>query len=232
MWWILACATVGTLQTADTVGLGRAQVAVEPSLWSVGYEGLGVTLPSAGLAARYGLSPGFDLGVRIGTSGTELLAKGQIVRGPPFSLALAGSVGGYGFGIGEQEVSFLVSQAGPIAGVWIGEHQLVIGPKVHDWAAFGSLAGVDASGHVLSVGTSVGVAFRVAPRVRVVPEGAWVMPVWAAGETSLTGEGGGTAIGPGGLVSQYGVALLFDVGKAPTRDGNGRSPPRSAARAR
>jgi hypothetical protein len=213
MLWLLACATVGTMQTADTVGRGRTQVGVEPAAWSAGVEGVGITLPYGGISARYGIHEHVDLGLRLGTGGTELMGKWQLVKAPAFSLAVQGSVGGYGFGIGGTDLGFVVAQAGPIAGFNLGPHQIVVGPKVHDWSAFGEVGKISANGHVLSLGTSVGVAFRLGPRVRILPEGAWVAPVWMGGDTSFTE--GASGPGMGGVLSQYSLAFLFDLGPMP-----------------
>src|SRR3954468_20751028 len=131
MWWLLACATVGTLQTPDTVGRGRTQIAVEPGLWNAGVHGVGIPLPYMGVSARYGIVDSFDLGLRLGTGGTELMGKWQLVRNPGCSFALSGSAGGYGFGVGDAKAGVLIAQLAPIAGIGIGPHQIVLSPKVH-----------------------------------------------------------------------------------------------------
>jgi hypothetical protein len=57
------------------------------------------------------------------------------------------------------------------------------------------------------------VAFALGPRVKILPEGAWVAPVWMGGDTSFTEEAKGP--GMGGMMTQYTVAFLFDIGPIP-----------------
>ena len=205
------------MRTATPSGRGgKTQISIEPvSLWGASVEGVGFTLPYASVSARYGFHDRFNLGLRLGSGGTELIGGTPtcVKATPAFSLSMQGSVGGWGFGLYQNDIGFLTVQAGPVAGFNLGPHQVVVAPKVHDWSARGSFGKIDAKGHVTSLGTSVGVAFALGPRVKVLPEGAWVAPVWMGGDTSFTEEAAGP--GFGGKMSQYSVSFLFDLGPIP-----------------
>ena len=83
------CATIGTLQTANTLGKGKFQMALEPSAWGA-IGSTTVLVPNVTLAARYGLSPTLDIGGRVGSNGFEINGKLQLT--PPKAPGLVVSI--------------------------------------------------------------------------------------------------------------------------------------------
>lgn len=204
------CATFGTLQRADTLGAGGVQLALEPSLWSGSVAGQRLTLPDTDLALRVGVAENVDLQARIGSTLLELGGKVQLTPKDRerVVLSLAPSASAFVVGAGGESVGFGTIHLPVLVGIGVGEHQLVLAPKVHDIFAFGAGAG----GHVVSVGGSAGVAFRVGRRFSIVPEYARLQPVWISGAAG--GETATEYVGEAGVAfSQVSLALLFDLGK-------------------
>lgn len=204
------CATIGTVQTAGTLGDGDVQVAMEPALW--GHTGTAPFLvPHVNLAVRYGVGERFDVGARFGSSGFEITTKGQVTdpaRDGPI-VSFAPSFGGASVGGGESRLGVVFLQMPVLLGIPVGAgHELVLAPKVHDWYLFAGALGAEADANLLSVGGSVGFAARAGPRFRILPELAVVVPVY--------GNLGGAALGfeeqVGGPVAGSGVMVQATVG--------------------
>ena len=75
------CLTMGTVQTADTLGKGHFQVSAEPGIWGLGARNPNGSIstpsniPHVDAAFRYGVNDRLDLGIRSGFSLIELQAK-------------------------------------------------------------------------------------------------------------------------------------------------------------
>jgi len=166
----LACATIGTLQRAQTVGEGDFEWAVEPGYWGVSSEGSSAYLPYGNISARWGLTDRVDIGGRVGFAGTEFLAKARLTGdASPVVVSVAPAVGGLYAGDG----GFINAQLPVIVDVPIGENALVVAPKL-------STMTVTAGGEyatLWSAGGSVGYALRLSDTVTVLPEFARVWPI-------------------------------------------------------
>ena len=91
------CASIGSMQTADTLGKGNFQFAVEPGVWgatSISEDVDGFAVPHLDFAARYGVSETVDIGARLGSSLAELQTKFLLtdVNDPSKAISLAPSV--------------------------------------------------------------------------------------------------------------------------------------------
>jgi hypothetical protein len=97
-----------------------------------------------------------------------------------------------------------MAQLGVLVGLPLGEHELVLSPKVHDYFSM-----TPSFSHLVSVGTGVGVALRAGESLQVVPEVTVLLPL----NQFFAGTPGATVPGvfgaQSGLLAQVGVALLF-----------------------
>lgn len=199
---LTGCATVGTFQSADTLGKGGRQFGLEPSIWWP-YNGEDTPLPNVGMTARWGVANEADVGFRLGTSGLEILSKFGVVQGPTaVTVSVAPSVGGLYVPYKDVRAGVIGGQVPVLIGVNVRRHELVLSPKVHTWYLLG---GEDRE-FAINLGGSVGFAFRLGKRVEIIPEAVAVVPVksWPLGEEPVA------LVQPGdGLMLQGGVALLF-----------------------
>lgn len=193
---ILASGCMSTpVQRAETLGEGDFAVGIEPGVSGFAGGGVGGFLPAFNLSGRYGVTDRFDLGARIGSSVYEVQAKIMLTdrdAATPISIAPATTFaafggGGAGAGFGMVKIPVLI-------GIPVGESQLVLGPMINNFIAFGSGEGTTAGGYALEVGTSVGFNGRVGPGLAIHPEfgmGYAVMGAASAnGENASAGGGG------------------------------------------
>jgi hypothetical protein len=210
------CATFGTMQTAETVGRGRVQMGLEPSVWQVGVEGAGsLALPSVGVSARVGITDTVDIGGRIGSSGPEVMAKVQVTDPERTDLAVsvAPSVAAFGIGVSGVSTTYVAVQVPVLVGLAVGPHQVVLGPKVHVSSSFARVSDSTASAQLVGIGSSFGFAARLGPRITLLPEVALVKPVYVSG--SIDGSTGDLLGGTGidVLYSQFSLGVLIDFGE-------------------
>ena len=196
---LIGCATVGTVQTAETLGAGAYEVALEPSVAGAGSGGEASYWPSVGVSGRYGVTDGVDVGARVSASGLALGGRFAL-RGPEdgVTVVLAPSVGGRPLvGYGELSLPLLVGV--PMR----GGDQLVLGPKLYStwWAGDRSLD-IEGFGMLWGGGT-VGYAARVVPGLRLLPELGLALPI--AGGEELYG-----AIEGPPLMAQFSVGVLHN----------------------
>ncbi|MBN1336557.1 MAG: hypothetical protein JXB39_11420 [Deltaproteobacteria bacterium] len=184
---LTGCATVGTFQTADTLGTGAFQVGLEPSWWGVAATGEAAGFLHGGVSARYGVNDRLDVGGRIGSSGLEMLFKVQLTDpqsgGPIVSIAPSG--GGFGALGAGGGAGLLAFQVPVILGFpTSGGSQFVLAPKVHEYLILAGTSDDSASLSLTSLGASVGYAARLGPGFRLLPEVAFVYPVLGAADAS------------------------------------------------
>jgi len=180
---VSGCATIGTVQTARPIGRGAVQVGVEPSLWGV--EGRG-WVPAGNISARYGLTRGWDVGARVGTGGLGLSTKLALTdpRDERFAVALAPTVGSFGFRVLGIRAHSLHAQLPLLVGIGIGRrHELIVAPMIAAWQ-LGGRAGPSRS-TVVGAGGTLGLSVRVAPNLRLLPELGLVVPVTGHANTSV-----------------------------------------------
>lgn len=184
------CATLGSFQSADTVGKGQWEVAVEPSLWGGSSSGSVAAVPHLAVSGRYGASDRVDVGARMLGNGLDGTIK--VLLTPPDSdgvvVSLAPTAGGL-FALGGAAI-FNASLPVLVGIPTSDASQLVIGPRVVGIAG----VTVDESDALLLVGSSLGYYASLGGRFAIVPELSVVAPV--------TGEGSGVLlqIGVGGVL--------------------------------
>ncbi|WP_375769271.1 hypothetical protein NR798_47650 [Archangium gephyra] len=206
------CAAMGTLQTADTVGAGKTR-------WSAQVMAQGVTdggedsvpLPRVAVEVRHGLSERVEVGARASTFGLEVSGKVELVesRGSPWAVSLAPVVGvqqltmrfDRAMAYSEQRYAAL-----PVLVGWasVGGSQLVLGLRP-TWLYFPRVLSTPAE-NAFALGGSLGYAFPVGSRVRLMPEVAVMLPVGPLPTT--------TAMRTEGLKPhvQLGMAVMLDSG--------------------
>jgi len=209
----VGCATMGTLQTAQTTGEGNFELAVEPSL--VAYtstDGGGAGLGYLNISGRYGVSDRVDIGARVGSSGAELMAKFSLTdpaKRDGVRIAVAPSGGGFFIGGGGGAAGTFAFQIPVIFDIPVGGGSaLVLAPKLHDWIVAAGTGDGGGVASILSLGASVGFSARLGPKFRLLPEVAALMPfAGAAGSNGSGTTSAGLDVGVVGL--QFSVGLLF-----------------------
>ncbi|WP_343073237.1 hypothetical protein [Pyxidicoccus fallax] len=220
--------SVSHVQTADTLGSGKFQFAVEPGVGGAAVidsdvGGGSIYYPHIDLAARYGVSDGVDLGVRFGSSLVELQSKFLLTdsRDPNKAISLAPSVTGMFLGTGDEgddaSISYVNLSLPLLVGFKTsGGSEFVLGPRVSGTRISGSALEDGAAVNILSVGASVGYALRVTEGFRLMPEVGVSMPV--LGEVNTTQTDSEVASGFGGGFVQFKLGFLFGGGRPINRD--------------
>lgn len=216
--WQAGCASLGSTQTADTVGAGRLQVGVEPGVTALpraSNERPSLT-PLVDVSLRYGAAERLDLGLRVGQSGLGLETKVMLTpRAWPVLVSLAPTLSAKLEPAGEPVA--LVGQTFGAAlpllvGVRLGPHQLVLGPRVQGFVFLPNDAAATPF-RVLMAGGSLGVAVRVSRAVAVMPELAVLLPLAQRGDAPLLGAGAPVQLRVGFLLG--GPAPLFTAVHTP-----------------
>lgn len=225
------CASVSHVQTADTLGAGRFQFAIEPGLLGAAVLGGEENVAAAGyvphfdMALRYGVSERVDLGVRVGSSLAELQTKFLLTQpnDPVKAISLAPSISGASFGSGtsvdgeELSSSYLNVAVPLLVGFKTkGGSELVLGPRAIWTRVSGDVGNEGAAVNILSVGASVGYALRVTEGFRIMPEVGLSFPV--VGEVNSTSSDSEAIAGFNGGFAQFKLGFLFGAGR-PVRRG-------------
>jgi hypothetical protein len=223
------CVSVSHVQTADTLGSGKFQFAIEPGVGGAAIidtdSGTGGSLyyPHVDLAARYGVSDGVDLGVRFGSSLVELQSKFLLTdsQDPNKAISLAPSVMGVFIGSGADETEGSLSYVNVAVPLLVGfktrgGSEFVLGPRITGTRLSGSALEDNAAVNILSVGASVGYALRVTEGFRLMPEVGVSVPVLGEVNTSQTDSE--VASGFGGGFVQFKLGFLFGGGRPIHRD--------------
>ncbi|XXF77150.1 hypothetical protein P2318_29465 [Myxococcaceae bacterium GXIMD 01537] len=210
------CIAVGSMQTADTLGQGNFQFAVEPGVWGVAAianDVEGAVLPHVDFAARYGLTDTVDIGARFGSSLLEIQSKFLLTdpNDPGKAISLAPSIAGIFVGAGEGVGGYANVALPLLIGLKTGGgSEFVLGPRINNTIVFAGGDGNTGIGNSLSVGASVGYAARVGEGFRVMPEISMLVPLVQS--ISVNGESDAAAGFAGGLI-QFKVGLLFGGGR-------------------
>ena len=206
------CASMSNVQTADTLGKGNFQAAIEPGLWG-GASTAGVAaIPHVDASVRFGVSDRVDLGVRAGSSFLEFQSKFMFTD--PANPLLAGSIaptlGGI-FASSSAQSSTGSSNAQGIFNLGVpvlvgfklhGGHQIILGPRVQTLFVFGA----GQSSVILGLGSSVGFAWRLTDNFILLPEVSAVYPVVGGDSTSTIFR---DLIAGGGTFVQFKLGILF-----------------------
>ncbi len=205
------CMAIGAVQTAQTLGEGNYEVAIEPGAYGVAAGGENYTTFSMNVGFRFGVTDRFDIGGRVGTTLGEVQTK-FLLSDPDndsFALSIAPAIGGFGFGTGVGSVGVLNIPVPVLIGFKFGDHELTLGPRIQNLILFGSASAgsTDASAgvYVLMAGGSVGFAAQLGSRFRLLPEIAVAAPIFG----SASGSAGGASSSSSGLVTEVGGLLYM-----------------------
>jgi hypothetical protein len=201
------CASISSVQSADTLGRGNLQGAIEPGLWGGTSSRSGVqVIPHVDGAVRFGVTDRVDLGVRAGMSFLELQTKFLLTEpgNPRLAMSLAPTVGGiFSSGGGNTQEGIFNAAVPLLIGVkFAGGHQLILGPRAQGFliVANGSLT------PIVAVGSSVGFLWQVGDNFGLLPEVAVLVPVVGAATTSqLLFQG----LNTGAAFVQFKLGLMF-----------------------
>ncbi|TQF15345.1 hypothetical protein FJV41_13910 [Myxococcus llanfairpwllgwyngyllgogerychwyrndrobwllllantysiliogogogochensis] len=218
------CVSVSHVQTADTLGAGKFQIAIEPGVGGaavIGESGAaGVYYPHIDLAARFGVTERLDLGVRFGSSLAELQSKFLLTTpdDPNLAISLAPSVMGVFVGNDDAAVGSYVNLAVPLLVGFktAGGSELVLGPRVSATRIAAGSSTENAAVNLLSVGASVGYALRVTEGFRLMPEVGISVPI--VGEFNTTDSSSELGAGFEGGFVQFKLGFLFGRGRSIRRD--------------
>ena len=199
------CASMATMQTANTLGEEKMQVGLETTYQRFGDSNNGFAYPHLNVAVRYGVTDSIDVGGRIGQSGTEFMAKFQLTdKASSTVLSLAPSVGGFALGADDETLTSLYYQVPLLVGFsTTGGSQLVLGPKIQHWLLMGGGGTVG----LLNVGATVGYAAKIGNSFWLMPEVGAFYPLAVHGSSS---NGGDIAVGEvEGSILHFGLGMLF-----------------------
>jgi hypothetical protein len=223
---LAGCPTFSNLKTARALDEGEFQFTVAPEIGVVsipsanGVAGNAYPLPQLELAARYGVTDGFDIGAKVWIAGFELDTTISLLRGG-FDLALAPGVGFFGISGSSSNSDGSNASGGfyeiPVylpllAGVNFGwGHQFVFGVEAIPTFVLANASSdgtsASASSVQLFLGGTVGVSFRIASSFRIMPELNLYVPVFGA---SSDNPGSISAFGNSGvIIFQGGLGFSF-----------------------
>lgn len=124
----VGCASLSSLQTADTAPPGQARFAAGIGARS----NVDVVTPQLTMQWRYGVRDNADLGFTIGSSGLLLDGKYRLVDRPRFKLALRAGLGGLPPVLGG--ATFAYADPGAILTIRFGEKSMSFAPSGLLWA--------------------------------------------------------------------------------------------------
>ena len=214
---LLACASVGSVQTANTVGRGNLQISAEPGAQFLGGKSGLQLYPHLDVAVRYGFTDRLDLGLRAGWSFLEAQAKYLLTSPGSTRLAIsfAPNVGGViltSNSVSVDPLGGILSAATPfLFGIGIGAHQLVLGLRSQHFIFIGGPS--TRPMYMLAVGGSLGFALRFSDALTLLPELAAVWPVSGGLPVTYSGDGVHAdylygAVGTG--IFQFKLGFLLD----------------------
>lgn len=203
--FLCGCPSVSTMGMARTLDQGHGQLmmaaeAVDyPLSTSVDGTPNRYVLPQVELAGRYGLTDRLEIGGKAWLLGAGADLKIGVVRSEDMQrgvdVSIDPGISYLGINIGEGDASLVTLTLPVLVGInFGGGHQLVLGPKVVASRA-GSTGAFSTSA---SAGGSLGIAFKLMPNLRLLPEVAMTIPVYE----SVPG-----ATMPGPYV-QFGLGML------------------------
>lgn len=218
------CASVGNVQRADTLGKGNFQVGIEPGVQMVVAGAAVLPYPHLDGSVRFGITDGVDLGVRAGFSFLEAQGKFLVTRpgAPGTIVSIAPTFGGIFLGAGGAGAGLLHFAVPALIGIPVGQHELVIGPRLQGYYA-SSVVGAGSAGLILAPGATVGFAFQASETVALLPELGIVVPV--IGSVGAAGVPGVTTAGIGGAFAQFKVGILIGKRRKPMLEDEELPPP-------
>ncbi|HEX5748919.1 MAG TPA: hypothetical protein VFZ09_21950 [Archangium sp.] len=178
------CASLGTLETADTVPKGQSRLTAQAWVQGVDDGRKPGVLPQVAVAGRAGVTEGLDVGGRLSLQGAEGSLKLQLAgreEGSPFVMSVAPTAGvvlfSHAWEPGDWSSDTQLFVAVPLLFALRNPDgsQLVLGLRP-TWMRFDALFDPE-SREMAAMGASLGYAFRVNPGLRVMPEAAMLLPV-------------------------------------------------------
>ncbi len=199
------CIAHGPMQRADTIGEGNFQFAAEPGIMGAAAGGTSLFVPAFDISARYGVSDRVDLGVRLGSTGYELM--GKFMLNDPNSdmpISIAPNAAAIGAGGGGAGAFFIYGNVPVLIGIPMGQNQLVLGPGIQV-AAGGAGGGGTGGGAAIGFQPNLTTGFnlRVADGLQLHPELYLGLPLGAA-----IGTGGGSAGSSNGILYGFRFAII------------------------
>lgn len=194
------CPSFSTMGTARTIGRGKSQLLVAAEgMGAVSGTGVGV-LPQLEIAGRYGLTDDVELGAKGWYLGAAIDAKVQLLRSPNPESGLDLAIDPT---LGWSAPNKLTVGVPLLLGVNVpGGHQLVIGPRLVDELWFDPALPASRAANTLLAGTSLGFAWKISDRVRIMPELSFLYPLAAPpGVSTYAGAG---------VAYQGGFGILID----------------------
>lgn len=228
LWFATGCLSMGTVQTASTLGKGNFQISAEPGAY-------GLTLPNSSgpgyspevvphfdVAFRYGVNDRFDIGVRTGWSLIELQAK-VLLTDPDaerLAISLAPTLGGT-FGSSQATLTMPATNITAFnfsIPVLFGikhfrANEFVVGPRINNML-FALRDGTGSAAiYVFGLGGTIGYSFAIGEIFRILPELGLSIPVASSSQVGAAAIAGS---GLGNFLWQLKVGLMFGrAGKRP-----------------
>lgn len=205
-WWLavlfVGCASVGSVQRADTLGTGNLEVGLEPGAQVYGGARGAAPLPHIDGSLRIGVSERVDLGLRVGFPWAELQGKVLLTTpgAPRLAVSLAPSFGVTVLPVNGSVVKVLHGALPVLIGFKFGEHELVLGPRVMTYGTLEAMGGV-----VLAPGATIGIAFQITNTFGLMPEVGFVVPVIGLSGTGLSAMQTGSI----STIGQFRLGLLI-----------------------
>ena len=230
------CLSMGTVQTASTLGKGNFQISAEPGIYgansgTAASAGNVDPIPHFDVAFRYGVTDRFDLGVRSGWSLFELQTKFLITSPEAETLAVsvAPTLGGIFLGSSTASgVATTVSYFNLAVPVLFGikhfrANEFVFGPRFNNMVFSFSDSTGSLAVYLFGIGATVGYQFAIGEIFKILPELAINIPVAAS---AAQGRAAIAGAGFGGVIWQLKVGLMFGrSGKRPPVETNEAGPP-------
>ena len=197
------------MQSANVLGRGHYQLALEPSAFGLYGPSNPSTFPALNVRAQLGINERVDLGIRVGGTGIEILSKYQITdpASPGLILSVAPSAGSFVVLSPEVQGGIVYAQLPMLLGVPVGRHQLILGPKAQEWLMIGSSRGVGGFVNELNVGGTVGFLLAVTDHFKLLPEVGLLYPLLES--LSYSGVSGTSVAGKNGVFTQVGLGVIF-----------------------
>lgn len=169
------CYSFSTLGRARVVDEGQVEVFVAPEALVVASASGGSARPIGEGGVRYGLTDAVELDARITTLGVTAGPRIQLYRSEDPSSGVDVLIAP---ALAYTSTDKLALELPVLVGFNLGEHQLVLAPRVAYQMRFGA-AGQDGPVSFVYLGGSVGFAIRVDPHVILLPEVALLGEIYA-----------------------------------------------------
>ena len=177
---LTGCPSFSTMGLARPLKPGSMQIVIAPEAEGGTINGpTGQAtgfVPQGELALRYGVNDWFELGAKIWLIGAALEGKFGLLRSPTMDggldLSVAPSLSYLGITSSSGTLSLSTISVPLLVGINFGGNQLVLAPKVVDVIG----AGPGGISHLITVGTSLGLALKLGPEFRLMPEITLIYP--------------------------------------------------------